>query len=182
MSAALYRLWRLVRWLAGFAVFLVLVVAILLAGFALFNLQDSRFFLGTVWTALTVPQSPPPIAAGVLSSGPGWMNFEPASSKFSVALRRRFPLGSDAGAMREALTAQGFGDETELRQTALCKPSGEEISPTSRLLHCPPTPWQRRLHYMWGGIVCRQDLDVLWSADAHGRISQVVGTYGAACL
>ena len=45
-------LWRLIRWLVGLVVFVVLVLGILLALLALFNPQDARHVVGAVATSL----------------------------------------------------------------------------------------------------------------------------------
>ena len=45
-------LWRLVRGLMGFVVFAFLLLGIALALLALFNLEDARYVVGTVATAL----------------------------------------------------------------------------------------------------------------------------------
>ena len=45
-------LWRLVRWLAGLAVFLFLVLGIVFALMALINIQDARHVAGAVATVL----------------------------------------------------------------------------------------------------------------------------------
>ena len=45
-------LWRLIRWLVGFVVFLSLLLGIALALLALVNIQDARHVVGAVATAL----------------------------------------------------------------------------------------------------------------------------------
>jgi len=45
-------LWRLVRWLSGLVVFVVLVLGILLALLALFDLQGAQHVVGALSTAL----------------------------------------------------------------------------------------------------------------------------------
>lgn len=52
MSGALYRLWRLVRWLAGLVVFVFLLLGIVLALLALFSPRDARLLLDTIATVL----------------------------------------------------------------------------------------------------------------------------------
>jgi hypothetical protein len=173
---------RLVRLVVGLVVAIFLALGIGLALLALFQPQEARLVVAAVAASFLNHHSPPPIAAGLVPGGSDWMMLEPTSSKFTAALRQHFPMGSDADALHDTLQAQGFGDEAWLRPGALCTPPDDEPSPTMRLIHCPPAPWQHSLHYFWGGVICQQDLTVLWSTGARRRISQVAGYYSATCL
>ena len=175
-------LWRLVRWLAGLVVFVVLVLGILLTLLVLFDAQGSRLLVDVLVSEIVNHQSPPPIAEGLIPSGQDWMTLEPTSSKFTAVLRKRFPPGSSAQTMHDDLTEQGFGDEQLLPREPVCTRPDPELEQTALLVYCPPAPWQHSLHYLWGSALCHQDLNVLWSADARGRLTQIVGYYTAECL
>jgi hypothetical protein len=146
------------RWLKSIAIGLAAVVFLISSYVAFvwfFGSDVQRYWLALSYVAVTANHSPPPIAAnGVLSNDTNWMMTEPASAKFTAILRKRFPRGSSEEAMRVALTAQGFKDDTSANT----------------------------LTYEWGGVPCKNTLRVLWVGDKADHLSEISGHYYAACL
>lgn len=103
----------------------------------------------------------------------GWFQSEPAlvqnlagagssaqNETFRVRLRHHFPVGSSERALAETLRDQGFVQRDRIGA------AGDRHSAT----------WHRN------GFPCVTDAKVDWTADARGRLVQIDGLYGYACL
>ena len=95
---------------------------------------------------------------------------EEVSKEFSEILRRDFPLGSSAYALRSNLVEQGF------------RHSSPHLSDECSAKSCNYADTGDELEYNWGGLPCSQTLRVNWSEDARKRIISVSGRYFASCI
>jgi hypothetical protein len=107
-------------------------------------------------TASGYPTSPPPIAEGSITAD-DWSKYGSASAKFTSVLARRFPKGSDADELTDALIVEGF----EFRDPLLGK---------------------RSATFTWGNAVCKNYATVIWTADTGNKVDSIEGWYSNACL
>ena len=107
-------------------------------------------------TASGYPTSPPPIAEGSIAAD-DWSKYESASAKFTSVLARRFPRGSDADKLTDALIEEGF----EFYDPLLGK---------------------RSASFTWGNAVCKNYATVRWTVDTGNKVDSIEGWYSNACL
>ena len=140
-----------VRWRPAIAVATVLVLSAV--AFVVLNPIGAA----AVWLELTgYPTEPPPIAEGQITKD-DWPGGEPANTKLTTLLRKRFPVGSDPSWLRAVMKGQGFS----LEHVDLGMHSST---------------------FAWGNAVCGQWMSVSWTEDDRGRISDIHGNYSTACL
>jgi hypothetical protein len=144
------------------------------------------------WTIVAVTNSifdpgPPPIIGQVVCNDyKPYGECDSASAHATAVILRRFPIGSSALEMEEALTQQGFQRIPEQENLAHCL-TGDQSAPVSGpYVYCPS--WDPRwvprndLEYHWGSLPCDDHVEIMWSIDAKGDISHLEATYRHTCL
>jgi len=118
---------------------------------------------------------PPPIARGVITKA-DWLKWDEAGGRLTVALNKRFPIGSSESDLRAELVHERF--------ILLC-PDGYYVHKYSNGNEetCMDTGDARRnFVYRWGGLPCDESVQVKWLADNRGRITHIEGGYGGGCI
>ena len=99
--------------------------------------------------------SPPPLANGIQFSAAIRPHGDTVqSSRWTVALHRRFPAGTMEGALLLTLQQQGFS----------------------------VYPARRTAYYEWNNFPCVQTISVSWATDARHQISNMDGQHSSGCL
>jgi hypothetical protein len=107
--------------------------------------------VAATWWGSTAGYGPPAILVAADRDEPHVADID---KRLTAALNRRFPQGSDAGAMRTALLGEGFRDDTA----------------------------GNTLVYRWDETICDHFVYVYWNVDAHNRITGIMGRYRDICL
>ncbi len=101
-------------------------------------------------------------------------DWEQASTKLSVVLKRTFPVGSAAQEVIVRLRGQGFVPLAQCPDAVLHKVQG-----STQDYACSEN-WDpdHALHYNWGPRQpCQQDVAVFWTDDSNGRVASIEGEY-----
>jgi hypothetical protein len=131
--------------------------------------------------ALLAAGRPPAIARAEMTDQ-DWTR--DAGRKFTAVLARKFSEGTKENTLISVLVAQGFRSPEPPPDN--CIPPGQR--PPARvvfygcLTEKQEKVRQRTLVYEWGGFICVDRVSVRWSADDHGGITNIQGTYRQICL
>jgi len=95
-------------------------------------------------------------------------------------LQRKFPVGTDQGAVKATLLGQGFKPLTPPSEK--CLPQGE-TAPVGRIVYpCLPYDLDKALEYEWSNFPCGDTIRVWWKTGANGAITEIGGYHGHGCL
>jgi hypothetical protein len=153
--------------------------AAVVAAFAVVKPDLTAFVFLALLGSLTNNMRPPEFAREAVAGG-SWIHWQEPSEKFTLVLRKRFPLGSNEQLMRAALRSDGFEDRKP--PPTNCVHPGDPVPIGVVVTPCPTHDWRRALDYYWGALPCGNQLTVLWDADRRGKITELDGYYGQTCL
>ena len=137
----------------------------------LFGRQDALLLAGILWQPLLSNTQPPPMFAD-----------QPAGLSvvdLGDVLHKKFPLGTDAGAVRAALRSQGFKPPPP---PVACWPRGKPPPSGQVVVPCPEHDPSKTLEYHWGRFPCGDTIVVWWSSGKRDELTDIGGYHGHGCL
>jgi hypothetical protein len=154
-------------------------LALVMATLFLWKPEATLLLLAILVDPLFENTRPPPIAADQVA-GANLQNQTETNRKLNALFRQKFPAGTSEGALKAALSAQGFKSLPPPRPD--CWPA-EKSAPLHQVITpCSTGDMSKVLEYHWGNGVCRDTIAVSWVTDDSQRLTAVTASYYGACL
>ena len=145
----------------------IIVIALIVLALAAFGAR-------LAWQAGWPHINQPAVTEGVLTSADR-NDWESASSKVTIMLKKRFPVGTPVASVLLALQGQGFDSLRQCPDPTLHKVQGADAS--ERYACAQNWDAEHALHYTWGRTPCAQEVVVWWTDDSRGQITNIEGQY-----
>jgi hypothetical protein len=110
-----------------------------------------------------------------------WPHEPDVNRRLTDALNRRFPNGTDAGAMQAALLREGFHPRAFAKICATVFDKTRAMAGRS-VTTCQDPANANEISYRWDETVCDHFVDVTWTVDARRQLTGIAGRYGDICL
>jgi len=125
------------------------------------------------------------ISQPALARGLAWNSAEKSSAALTARLRQRFPPGTPAAQVVDALDREGFlfGSTDTCRNNAPgvlvwlrgCRNTDADLA----LLRSARQGW---MTYVWGGFICSFSVTAHWEVQSDHRIRAISARYAADCF
>jgi hypothetical protein len=136
----------------------------------LFGPQNAVLLVAVLLQPLLSNTQPPSIFA---DAGPD-------RGDFNAFLKKKFPAGIDAEALKATLLSQGF--KRPRPPPVACWPRGKPAPVGQVIFPCPVHDPNKTLEYEWGRFPCGDTLVVWWSSGDRDELTDVGGYHSHGCL